>query len=197
MLERANFESAWVRSPGFTDELIWCEASDGFEASGEVVGIDEVLQVRSQLVVGLVEVAFDGRVLDGAVHSFDLPIGPGMFGLCQPMIDVVLGAGVFEGVRPDELSSLQGGLDVRRSRTRIAWRGEVGSVVGENGVDLVRNGGDQAAQEVRRGAARHLLMQFDEGELRGAIDRDEQIELALCGPNLSDVDMKIAKSDKL
>jgi hypothetical protein len=34
------------------------------------------LQVGSQLVVGLVEVAFDGRVLDGAVHSFDLPIGP-------------------------------------------------------------------------------------------------------------------------
>ena len=64
------------------------------------------------------------------------------------MIDVVLGAGVFEGVRPDELSSLQGGLDVRCSRARIAWRGEVGSVVGENGMDLVRDGGDQAAQEV-------------------------------------------------
>ena len=35
-----------------------------------------------------------------------------MLGLCQPVIDVVLGAGVFEGVRPNELSSLQGGLDV-------------------------------------------------------------------------------------
>ena len=50
------------------------EASEGREASGEVVRVDEVAQVRSQLVVGLVEVAFDGRVLDGAVHSFDLPI---------------------------------------------------------------------------------------------------------------------------
>jgi hypothetical protein len=30
--------------------------------------------VSSQLVVGFIEVAFDGRVLDGAVHSFDLPI---------------------------------------------------------------------------------------------------------------------------
>src|SRR5208282_6635817 len=68
---------------------------------GEVVGVDEVAQVGSQLVVGLVEVAFDGRVLDGAVHSFDLPIGPRVLGLCQPMIDVVLGAGVFEGVRPN------------------------------------------------------------------------------------------------
>ena len=55
----------------------------------------------SQLVVGLVEVAFDGGVLDGAVHSFDLAVGPRVFGLCQPMIDVVLGAGIFEGVRRD------------------------------------------------------------------------------------------------
>jgi hypothetical protein len=38
------------------------------------VGVDEVLQVGSQLVVGVVEVAFDSRVLDSAVHSFDLPI---------------------------------------------------------------------------------------------------------------------------
>ena len=75
-----------------------------------------------------------------------------MLGLCQPVIDVVLGAGVFEGVRPNELSSLQGGLDVRSRRARIAWRGEVGSVVGEDGMDLVRDGGDQAAQEVT-----HLL----------------------------------------
>ena len=64
-----------------------------------------------------------------------------MLGLCQPVIDVVLGAGVFEGVRPNELSSLQGGLDVRRRRARIAWCGEVGSVVGEDRVDLVGDGG--------------------------------------------------------
>jgi hypothetical protein len=82
-------------------------------ASGEVVGVDEVLQVRSQLVVGLVETSFGGGVLDGAVHSFDLPIGPRVFGLCQPMIDVVLGAGIFEGVCPNRLPSVEGGLDVR------------------------------------------------------------------------------------
>src|SRR5271166_1610027 len=71
-----------------------------------------------------------------------------MLGLCQPMIDVVLSAGVFEGVRPNGFSSLQRGLDVRHSRARIAWRGEVGSVVGKDGMDLVRDSGDQAAQEV-------------------------------------------------
>ena len=55
----------------------------------------------------------------------------------------------------------------------------MGSVVGEDGVDLVGDGGDQAAQEVPRGATRHLLMQFDEGELRGSVDGDEEVELAL------------------
>jgi hypothetical protein len=33
------------------------------------------------------------------------------------VIDVVLGAGVFEGVRPNELSSLQGGL-----MSWLSWR---------------------------------------------------------------------------
>jgi len=45
----------------------------------------------------------------------------------------------------------------RDRRYELAWRGEVGSVVGEDGMDLVRDGGDQAAQEVSRGATRQAL----------------------------------------
>ena len=74
----------------------------------------------------------------------------------------------------------------------IAWGGEVGSVVSEDRVDLVGDGGDQAAQEVPGGAARHLLMQLDKGELRRPIDGDDEVELALRGSNLGDVDMEIA-----
>ena len=44
------------------------------EASSEVVGVDEVAQMGAQQVVRLVEVAFDGCVLDGAVHAFDLAV---------------------------------------------------------------------------------------------------------------------------
>ena len=115
-----------------------------------------------------------------------------MIGLGQPMFDVVLGAGIFEGVRPNELSGLQGGLDVRGCRTRVAWRREVSSVVGEDRVDLVGDGGDQAAQEVPRGAARHLLVQLDEGELRRSVDGDDEVEFALRSSNFGEVDMKIA-----
>ncbi len=46
-----------------------------------------------------IEVSFDGRVLDGAVHALDLPIRPWMLGFRQPMIDVVAGAGEFKSVR--------------------------------------------------------------------------------------------------
>jgi hypothetical protein len=40
-----------------------------------------------------------GRILDGAVHPLGLTVRPGMLGLGQPMIDIVEGAGIFEGVR--------------------------------------------------------------------------------------------------
>ena len=59
-------------------------------------------------------------------------------------------------------------------------------------MDLVRDGGDQPAQEVARRAARHLLMQPNEGELRGSIDCAKQVELAFCGSDFGDVEMKIA-----
>jgi hypothetical protein len=42
--------------------------------------------------MGFVVEALDGRVLDGAVDSLDLPVRPGMVGLGKAMIDVVASA---------------------------------------------------------------------------------------------------------
>ena len=56
-------------------------------------------------------------------------------------------------------------------------------------MDPVRDRGDQAAQEVPGGAARHLLVELDKGELRRSVDGDEQVELALPSSNLGDVDI--------
>jgi hypothetical protein len=64
------------------------------------------------------------------------------------MIDVVLGARIFEGVRLDGFPGVESRLYVRRGRTHIARRREVGSVVGQDDVDLARDGRDQASQEV-------------------------------------------------
>ncbi len=58
-------------------------------------------------------------------------------------------------------------------------------------MDLVGNGVDQPTQEVARGLAGHFLMQFDEGELRGPIDCNDEIEFALRRSDFGDVDMKL------
>ena len=49
-----------------------------------------------------------------------------------------------------------------------------------------RDGLDQAAPKVCGRLAHHLLVQFDESELRGPVDRDDEIEL------VGDVDMELA-----
>jgi hypothetical protein len=48
------------------------------------------------LIVGFAVEALDGGVLDGAIHVFDLSVGPRVLGLGDAMIDVVGGTGIFE-----------------------------------------------------------------------------------------------------
>src|SRR5437763_2173054 len=51
---------------------------------------------------------------------------------------------------------------------------------------------EQCFEEAHGGRTISLVVQFDEGEFRGSVNRDKQVELALCCSNLSDVDMEIA-----
>ena len=83
----------WLFEPRFADGFVGREAFQGLEPAAEVVGSDEVAKVRPELVVVFVVVAFDGRVLDGSVHPFDLAVGPRVARLGEPVIDVVLRAG--------------------------------------------------------------------------------------------------------
>src|SRR4051812_43988458 len=54
------------------------------------------------------------------------------------------------------------------------------------------HGFEETTEEVGRDPRRGFLVQLDEGELRSAVDGDEQVELALLGPDLGDVDMEVA-----
>src|SRR5579862_2412301 len=99
-MEWVEGEPLWLVCPGFADEFVWCEAFEGLEAFGEVVGLDEVSEVVAELFVGVVVEPPDGSVLDGAVHAFDLAMGPRMLWLGQPVIDVGEGTGVFESSPP-------------------------------------------------------------------------------------------------
>ena len=55
----------------------------------EVACVHEVGEVRAQLLVAVVVVSFHRRILDRAVHSLDLAIGPRMVWLGQSMLDRV------------------------------------------------------------------------------------------------------------
>ncbi len=108
------------------------------------------------------------------------------------MIDAVLRAGVLEGVCPEDLSAFHGRLDERGGGRCVAWCREVDAVVSENRMDLVGHSPDEGAQEVAGNLRRGLLVQFHIGELARAIDGNEQVELALFGAHLRDIDVKIA-----
>ncbi len=89
-LERVEFESFRLGSPAFTDELVGREAFERLEPSAEIVGVNEVCEMPSQLVVIVVVIALDRGVFDGAVHALDLTVGPRMIDLGETMFDAVL-----------------------------------------------------------------------------------------------------------
>ena len=131
--------------------------------------------------MALVVEAFDGRFLDGAVHPFDLSVGPWMVRLRQTVLDVVCFA---DHVEP-HLTRL-GGVAV----TRLV--GELDAVVGQDRVDAVRHGCQQVFEELSRGSPVSLVDQLGDRELAGAVDADEQIQLAFGGLHLSDIDVEEA-----
>jgi hypothetical protein len=148
--------------------------------------------MSSKLVMGFVVEALDGRILDGPVHPLDLTIGPRVPGLGQAMTDVVAGARYFKGRSLEWLAALKHGFDIDDRPTLALGIGEVGPVVGQDGMDLVGDRFDEVQQEVGRDPPCGLLVQLGEGELRGPIDGDEEIEPALRGAYFGDVDVEVA-----
>lgn len=82
-------ETFWRFCPCPADDLVGCEAAEAFEATGEVVGGDEVVEIPSQLIVVFVVEALDRGVLDGAVHVLDLTIRPRAIDLDEAVLDAV------------------------------------------------------------------------------------------------------------
>ena len=130
-----------------------------------------------------------GGVLDGTVHALDLAIGPRMLWLGQPVVDIGEGAGAFERVCSERLLARDHLADLGWGPGIALGIGEVDAVIGQHRMDLVGHGLNQGAQEVGRGARRCLGVQLSEGELAGAVDSDEEVELAFGGLHLGDVDV--------
>ena len=72
------------------------------------------------------------------------------------------------------------------------WVTELNAVVRQDSVQSVWEGVDQVAQELAGDHAGGLGLQPGEDELGCPVDANEQMEFALLGPDLCDVDMNVA-----
>jgi hypothetical protein len=136
-MDRVEAEALRLLLPDFADELVGREAFEGLQSSTEIVGADEVGEVISQLFVVVVMEAFHGRFLDRAVHAFDLAVGPWMARFGQPMFDIKISAGKFEGMDADRNTLRLHFLDVIRGPSIAAGIGKMGAVIGQDGMNLV------------------------------------------------------------
>ena len=153
-------KSVWGLRPEFAEVFVGRESFERLESSGEAVGLEEVCQVCFELVMGVVEASLDDSVLAGSVHAFDLPVGPGMVGLGQSMFDSVKQTQPVEGVATEACSRSLAVLQVC----------ERDAVVGEHGMDAVRNGLDESLEE--RCCSSHVCPfdEFNHSGLRSFVD---------------------------
>lgn len=116
---------------------------------------------------------FDRRHLDGAVHPFDLAVGPWVVGLSQPVHYAV-------GLA-DHVEAHQPGIDCVPTAGLLF---ELDSVIGQDRVDLIVHGFEHVLQEL---PGRHSVGCCDElhdGELGRPVNSDNEKELALGGLHL-------------
>ena len=69
-----------------------------------------------------------------------------------------------------------------RLRTRVAWGGEVGSVVGEDDMDLVGDGGDQRGCRAYRQSSSGSKYAFGKQRRRASSPADRTVDLGSFGP---------------
>ena len=183
LVERIEGEPFGLNCPPFADELVGRETSQALEPSTEVVGIHEIVEVTPELVMAVVVVTSDGSFLDRPVHPFDLAVGPGMVDPGAAVLDAILATPHGEHVRDDACG---------RSIGMARRQPKLDAIISENRVDLVGHGCNQGDQKGRCRHAACLFDQLGEGELGGAIDRDEEVKLALGRSNFCDVYVEVA-----
>jgi len=176
-------KSVWFFLPGFTDEFVVREGFEGLESAGEAIGPQKVVEVRFELVVGVIEVALHRGILDGSVHALDLPVGSGMVGFGEPVVDAMK---VAEPVERMAAESCGWPVAV------LGQIGELDAVVSEHGVDAVRNRFNERFEEGGSGPHVCFFGELYHSELRGSVDGHQQVELAFGRSHLGQVDVEEA-----
>src|SRR5215216_4070068 len=162
--------------------------------TGSIVIIDEAVEesitvgVRdeepmSDAAFGLATDGFD----DAAVKSFDETIGLRPVWSCQAVVDSAFGA--------DLIERMTAGRSIMRLVLHIDGEaiGELAAVVGEDGVNAMREVDEEAFEEAAGGIGIALGMDFQIDIAGGAVDGDEGVALApLQGRQMLDIDMNEA-----
>src|SRR5450756_1834321 len=176
-------KSVWGLSTELAEVFVGRASFERLASAAEVVGSKEVGQVRFELVMGVVEVSLDRSVLHGPAHPFNLPLGPGMVRFGQP---------VFDSMNETEPVERMSAETCGWSLTVLRQVCELDTVIGEHGMDVIRNGLEECFEERCCGSHICLFDEFDHSELRGAVDGNEQVELAFRSPHLGQVDVEEA-----
>lgn len=137
--------------------------------------------MRAKLVVAFVVIPLDGCVLDGAARAVDLSVGPWVVRISQTMFNPVALADHVEPQRP--------GIDSVPIPGLLC---ELDAVVSQDGVDTVGHRFQKVLQKLPSRLSVCLFYQLGHGELAGSANGYEEKELAVGGPEFSDVDIKIA-----
>ena len=169
--------------PAFADEFVSSKTAEGLQSFGEIVGSDEVAEMSAQLVVAVVVVALNGGFFDGAVHTLDLAVSPGMVRFGEPVVDAM------PKTDPVKRMAAKAG---RWPLAILRQIGELDAVVGEHGMDPIRDSRDQRLEESRRSLHIGTFDQLHESELRSAVDGHKEIELAFGGAHLGQINMEVA-----
>jgi len=95
---------------------------------------------------------------------------------------------LFTAAQVEQVSDISG----RRTVAVTGRMTEVGAIIGQDRVYLVRSCLDHAAQECRCHGAVRLCMQLDMGKLAGTVNGDEQVKLVLRRLYLGNANMEVA-----
>ncbi|ASC07166.1 hypothetical protein S101468_02965 (plasmid) [Acetobacter pasteurianus subsp. pasteurianus] len=123
--------------------------------------------------------AFDGCLFDCPVHPFNLTIGPGMIGFRQTMFDPV---------------GFADHVEAHGTRLgRIAITGlvsELDPIVGQDGVDPVRDDAQEMFEEFPGRLPISFLDQLCDSEFACPVNGNEEVQLAFSGLDFRYVEMK-------
>ena len=134
-----------------------------------------------ELVDRIVMILFHRVCLDRSVKNFHLAIGPRVAKLRQAMLNPMVCTRLIEQV----------GLALRPQMLREERVGELGPIVGQNGVNTKWAIGNQMLKEFLGDGLRHPLMQLDIHIFADTVDSDEQISLLLPKTDFGDIDVHI------